>query len=431
VFYSPLLCQPCGVIARQRQLTLVMCVRAMVISAGTPGGASQADVLRASLESEVPRVTRAACSRWFDEPLERFMEALAQRALADARAQQVDLPGPLSGVQAWDIVDSTTLTVRDARLAECPGTGDSAALKGQKSLSVGCGAPVRSHVRPARDHDRPHLQIDDSWRGYGRRADLAYASLARLRAGEPDDVRFVIRLQGHWPPTVDDRARGQVTPALVPGTDLEVLLAEDTLGLDGRAIDADVPVGGSANPRQVRLVGIPTPTGSGGFLTNLPPRIGPLQVADRDRVRWEVALRITLEQSGHRRDQIAAERPWALKPLRHASLLASTLAAVLAHRHHLTTRPQAAGAPRLEAPCTRDSWPDTWLCPVSASPRPANGRERPPSGDGTRSPSGSRRLGPTPTGAVARRGWISDGVGSASPLLGRTTVTIADRWWLK
>jgi hypothetical protein len=49
----------------------------MVIAAGTPGGAYQADVLRAYLESEVPRVTRAAFSRWFDAPLERFMEALA------------------------------------------------------------------------------------------------------------------------------------------------------------------------------------------------------------------------------------------------------------------------------------------------------------------------------------------------------------------
>jgi hypothetical protein len=55
------LCQQCGVIARQRKLDLGMLVRAMVMSAGTPGGAYQADVLRAYLEGEVPRVTRAAC----------------------------------------------------------------------------------------------------------------------------------------------------------------------------------------------------------------------------------------------------------------------------------------------------------------------------------------------------------------------------------
>ena len=40
------LCAPFGVIERQRKLKLGMFVRAMVISAGTPGGAYQADVLR-------------------------------------------------------------------------------------------------------------------------------------------------------------------------------------------------------------------------------------------------------------------------------------------------------------------------------------------------------------------------------------------------
>jgi hypothetical protein len=40
------LCEACGVIARQRQLHLGLLVRAMVISAGTPGGAYQADILR-------------------------------------------------------------------------------------------------------------------------------------------------------------------------------------------------------------------------------------------------------------------------------------------------------------------------------------------------------------------------------------------------
>jgi len=40
------LCAQFGVIARQRKLHLGMLVRAMIISAGTPGGAYQADVLR-------------------------------------------------------------------------------------------------------------------------------------------------------------------------------------------------------------------------------------------------------------------------------------------------------------------------------------------------------------------------------------------------
>src|SRR5262245_47917780 len=93
------LCLECGVIARQRKLNLGMLVRAMVLSAGTPGGAYQADVLRSSLEFEVPHIACSAFSRWFDEPLERCMEALAPRAWAYARAQQVDRSGPLCGVK--------------------------------------------------------------------------------------------------------------------------------------------------------------------------------------------------------------------------------------------------------------------------------------------------------------------------------------------
>jgi hypothetical protein len=76
------LCMQCGVLERQRKLDLGLLVRAMVLSAGTPGGAYQADVLRSYLEGEVPPVARSAFYRWFDEPLERFMAALAARAVA-------------------------------------------------------------------------------------------------------------------------------------------------------------------------------------------------------------------------------------------------------------------------------------------------------------------------------------------------------------
>jgi hypothetical protein len=167
------LCATCGVIERERQLNLGRFVRARVISAGTPGGAYQADVLRAYLEFEVPRVARSAFDRGFDEPLERCMAAVAERALAYARAQPVARSGPLCGVQDWDSVDATTVTVREALREACPGTGDYAAIKGHTVRSVGCGAPGRDHCRPAREHDRRQLPIDASWRGYGLLADLA------------------------------------------------------------------------------------------------------------------------------------------------------------------------------------------------------------------------------------------------------------------
>jgi putative transposase len=344
------LCLQCGVIERQRKLDLGMLVRAMVISAGTPGGAYQADVLRSYLEFEVPRVARSAFYRWFDEPLERFMEALAERALAYARAQQVDLAGPLCGVTDWYIVDSTTVKVRDALMDDFPGTGDYAAIKVHKVLSVGCGAPVQDHFSPAREHDSRHLEVNESWRGYGLLADLAYASLARLQACEAHAVQFVIRLKDNWKPKVDYIARGQVSPEFFSGTDLDALLAEETLRLDGRVIDADVRVGQSTQALSLRLVGVQTPKGYCFFLTNLPPRIGPRQVADLYRVRWEVELSIKLDKSVHRLDAIDAERPCSLKALLHASLIASILAALLAHTHNLKTRPQQIGAPRTAAP---------------------------------------------------------------------------------
>ena len=67
-------------------------------------------------------------------------------------------------------------------------------------------------------------------------------------------------------------------------------------------------------------------------------------------MRWEVELSIRLDKSVNRLDAIAAERPCSLKSLLHASLIASTIAALLAHTHKVQTRPQQAGAPRTEAP---------------------------------------------------------------------------------
>jgi hypothetical protein len=47
-------------------------------------------------------------------PSNQGMAALAERALASARAQEVGLLGARGGVKDWDIVDAATVTVRDA-----------------------------------------------------------------------------------------------------------------------------------------------------------------------------------------------------------------------------------------------------------------------------------------------------------------------------
>jgi hypothetical protein len=133
------LCAQLGGIERQRKLHLGMLVRAMIISAGTPGGACQADVLRSYPEFAVPKVARSAFYRWFDEPLEHFMAALADRPLIYARAQQVDLLGILGGVKDWSIVDSTTVRGRDALRAEFPGPASTRRSKCIKSSPSAVG----------------------------------------------------------------------------------------------------------------------------------------------------------------------------------------------------------------------------------------------------------------------------------------------------
>ena len=339
-----------GGLERPRKLNLVRVVRAMVMSAGTPGGASQADGWRASREAEVPRVTRAACSRGCNAPRAQGLAALAARALAEARAPAVERPGPRRGVADGDIVDAPTVKGRDARCEACPGSGDAAARKGHPRRAGGGGAPGRDPVSPARDHDRPPRPRDASWRGDGRLADRAAARRARLRACATAAVRVVIRLPAHWPPTVDASARGPGTRACGPGTAREAHLPEDPLGLEGRAMDAAGRVGGGTSPRPLRRVGVPTPTGSGGCLTHGPPRSGPLPVAARDRGRWAVALRLPRDQSGPRRDQLDAARPCARTMRLQAARMASTVATVLAHPPHLPTRPPQARAPRTAAP---------------------------------------------------------------------------------
>jgi hypothetical protein len=162
-----------GVIARPRKLHRGMLVRALVISAGPPGGAYQADGLRASLACEVPHGARAACARWGDAPWERGMGALAAHVLADARAPQVDLAGPRGGVTDGSIVEATPVTVRDARREELPGMGGDAALKVHQVLAGGGGAPVHDHGSPARAPARRQLTSEAAWRGAGLRADRA------------------------------------------------------------------------------------------------------------------------------------------------------------------------------------------------------------------------------------------------------------------
>ena len=151
---------------------------------------------------------------------------------------------------------------------------------------------MRYHFSPARDHDSPHLQLDESWRGYGLLADLAYASLARLRACETYGVLFVIRLKDNWKPKVDYIARGQVTREFFPAPTSMLSWTTTRWCLMAAPL---TPMSTSVEPRircRSASSGSRARKATASFLTNLPPRLGPLQVADLYRVRWEVELSI-------------------------------------------------------------------------------------------------------------------------------------------
>lgn len=100
------------------------------------------------------------------------------------------------------MVDAPTVTVRAALREAWPGTGDAAAMKVHTVRSVGGGAPVQSHVRPAREPESRPLEVHESWRGDGLRAALADASLARLRACDAHAGPCGIRRQDHCKPKV-------------------------------------------------------------------------------------------------------------------------------------------------------------------------------------------------------------------------------------
>jgi putative transposase len=326
---------------RARKLDALRLLRAMVVAAATGYGGRQADVMRMYFESGATRVVRGVFYGWFGKELEAIMDEIRALALAYTRSLKRDLPGLLGEhVTDWHIVDSSTVKLDDALLAEYPGAGDYAALKIHKRFSVGLGTTIDYHLSPAREHDNVHLAIDESWRGLGVLLDLGYASFKLLRDCQQHDVRFVIRLKDSWKPRVQHVARGKLLKQFVGGTDFDSLVDDEVLVLDGSAVDVDVTFGRGASLTMCRMVGVPTPDGAYRFyLTNLPAAVGPLQIADLYRVRWEIESDNKLDKSCSHLDQIAARTGPSVRAMVHASMVSSVIACVLAHHVRLNEAP--------------------------------------------------------------------------------------------
>lgn len=150
---------------RERRRDALKFLRAMLMSAASPAGGRQADVMRTYFHYGAPEVARGSFYDWFGPPLEEAMKKLVDITQEYVQKQPLDLPGILGCVKDWRIVDSTTVKLDNRLKAVYPGTGDYAALKVHKTLSVGSGTVVSYHFSPAREHDSPHLTLDESWRG--------------------------------------------------------------------------------------------------------------------------------------------------------------------------------------------------------------------------------------------------------------------------
>ena len=320
---------------RDRKRDAVKFLRTMLIAASSPAGGRQADIMRHYFEMGAARVVRGSFYDWFGPPLEESMVMLSELVLSWARAQPVDLPGILGGVRDWRIVDSETVALDKRLRAEYPSTGDHAALKVHKTLSVGTGTVIDYHLSPARDHDSPHLKLDESWRGMGLLVDLGYASVARLRECQSLGISIVIRLKDGWKPKVQRVARADLKKTFVPGTDLDLFLEDVYLDL-GNVVDVDVTVGTTELP--LRLVGVRAPgKGYRFYLTNVGRHLGPHQVADLYRVRWEIETNNKLDKSSHRLEEIDAKRGAAVRAMVHASLISSILVNSIVHGHNRVT----------------------------------------------------------------------------------------------
>jgi hypothetical protein len=344
------LIEKAGFQRRERKCEALLLLRMMILCAASGRGGRQADIAEDYFAAGSEAVTRSSFYGWFGPSLEQVMEGIRDCTLAYARALQVDLPGVLGKhVRDWHILDSSTVRLPAALIDLYPGTGDYAALKIHKRFSVGIGTAIDYWLSPAREHDAQHLVLDESWRGLGILCDLGYASFGLLHACETFSMRYVIRLKDNWKPKVQVIVRGTVSNTFAPGTDLDVLIADDVLTLDGKVIDADVELG--TESIRARLVGVPTDKGYCFFLTNLPPDVAPRSVADLYRVRWEIELDNKLDKSACRLDEIKARSAPAARALVHASMVASMLACLLAYHHRRRSAPAPrAGAQRTVAP---------------------------------------------------------------------------------
>ena len=179
---------------RERKLDVFEFVVALILAGGTHEGGRQYDVLRTYVANGAPRIVRGTFYAWFTEPLLELLANLLDRAIAVGQRQTKLLSGILGGVSDWRVFDSTTVKLDDKLVDTFPGAGDYAALKIHKEWSVGTGNLLAYKITPAREHDSPHLVVDEHRRGTGLRRSVRHSAQGELEAD-----RRALRPRRHIP----------------------------------------------------------------------------------------------------------------------------------------------------------------------------------------------------------------------------------------
>lgn len=329
---------------RERAIDISLFIRSMVGAAAEGHGGRQAAVLRFYLQNGGEHVGRSGFYRRFDHRLENVMKALSDNAMQAARLQPIDLPGfPTKYVVDWHIFDSTTVKVDDELIDVYPGAGDYAAIKLHKRMSLGQSTVIDYHFSPAREHDSQHLFIDEGMRGLGILIDLGYASIDTIEKCQKHGVEYVMRLKDGWKPQVKEIHRGTIVKPLKLKTSFDMVINENLI-LDGKLVDLSVVLGKNNKQVTARIVGVPCPDKSYRFyITSLPRDIGPRQVCDLYRSRWEIETDNRLNKSCFNLDEIGSKTVPALHAMIHAAMTGTVICCLLAHRHRLANRPPVDG----------------------------------------------------------------------------------------
>ena len=150
-----------GVVERKRKREIVKLVYSLILSSGSDDSGVLADAYkRYNTEAREP-VVRGAFYEWLDDEMSTLMEHLVEEAMRYASALPPLLQGILGTVDDWLISDSETVTLLPELADVFPGSGSPAAVKVHKELSVGHGCMTDYHLTPAKEHDSPHLKIDE------------------------------------------------------------------------------------------------------------------------------------------------------------------------------------------------------------------------------------------------------------------------------